>query len=225
MPAGLCLAQSQGDSGGADPSPPPDATKPQEVKKLDGTKLFGLVEITDDYTIRVKSDSGIIKVPMALLGEKDFKKYGFQTDRSKDGRFWYERKEALESADQNEAPGQPSPQGESQKEEKGSDSGTLMELRLGELAPFQPLIAAYEKSLGEKKKEPAEGDAPGEANGAPSASGSPLPRLFSQPGIGTPSVPFTGGLGDTLIQPAVSAGSTLLNSAPSVGGVPAVTNP
>jgi hypothetical protein len=74
----------------------PDAKKTQ-VTKIDGSKVFGLVEITDDYTIKISSDSGIQKIPLALLGEKDFRKYGFSKDRSKDGRFWSERKDALEA--------------------------------------------------------------------------------------------------------------------------------
>ena len=70
-------------------------TEKRTVKQLDGTKQFGFVEITDDYTIRVSNDSGIIRLPIAELGDADFRKYGFKKDRSKDGRFWYEWKEAL----------------------------------------------------------------------------------------------------------------------------------
>ena len=70
------------------------------VKKLDGTKLFGFVEITDDYTIRITNDSGITRLPIAQLSDADFQKYGFQKDRTKDGRFWYERKEALKSSEE-----------------------------------------------------------------------------------------------------------------------------
>ena len=68
------------------------------VTKLDGTKYFGLVEVTDDYTIRITNDAGISRLPITQLVDTDFQKYGFQKDRSKDGRFWYERKEALKDS-------------------------------------------------------------------------------------------------------------------------------
>ena len=64
-------------------------TEKNAVSKLDGTKLFGFIEVTDDYTIRISNDSGITRLPIAQLGDADFQKYGFQKDRSKDGRFWY----------------------------------------------------------------------------------------------------------------------------------------
>lgn len=239
LPAGFALAQSESgsSSGSGDTPPPPDNSKPQEVKKLDGTKFLGLVEITDDYTIRVRSDSGIIKIPMAMLGESDFKKYGFQTDRSKDGKFWYDRKEALEGQGQGQEgqqgqPNQPPGQQPQQKKESSSSDGTFMEIRLGELAPFQPLIDAYEKTLADKKTNDS-GNADGSEQGKEGAdtvtsagSGSKFPPLFSQPGINNlGSVPFTGGLGDALVAPAVSAGSTVINSATSLGGAPPVTPP
>jgi hypothetical protein len=80
-----------------------DGTKPPKPEKtsvttLNGTKFFGIVEVTDDYTIRVSNDSGITRLPIAQLGDTDFKKYGLNKDRSKDGRLWYERKEALEDS-------------------------------------------------------------------------------------------------------------------------------
>ena len=73
--------------------------KKRTVKQLDGTKLFGFVEITDDYTIRITNDSGIVRLPIAQLGDADFRKYGFKKDRSKDGQFWYKRKEALKDTE------------------------------------------------------------------------------------------------------------------------------
>ena len=103
-------------------------------------KLFGFVEITDDYTIRITSDSGIIRLPIAQLGDADFQKYGFQKDRSKDGRFWHERREALK--DSKEDP-------KSEKEASGEKS--IAEIRLAEISVFQPFIAAYEKTLAPPK--------------------------------------------------------------------------
>ncbi|MGB8466018.1 MAG: hypothetical protein WCE49_13790, partial [Terrimicrobiaceae bacterium] len=92
--------QAQTDNSTTAAKPADTSAKPQKsgVTKLDGTKLFGVVEVTDDYTIRISSDSGITRLPLAQLGDADFQKYGFQKDRSKDGRFWHERKEALESS-------------------------------------------------------------------------------------------------------------------------------
>ena len=97
---------SQVDSSSSAATQNGSAAKPQksEVKKLDGTKYFGFVEVTDDYTIRVTNDSGIMRLPIAQLGDNDFQKYGFQKDRGKDGRFWYERKEALQSTETNPNP-------------------------------------------------------------------------------------------------------------------------
>src|SRR5690606_22443336 len=105
----------------------PSQEPPAEVTKLDGTKIFGIVEITDDYTIRIRSDSGIQNLPIALLGETDFRKYGLKKDRSQDGRLWSERQTALE-----------------EEKETHPQKAAAIEFRLTELAPLQPVIAAYE---------------------------------------------------------------------------------
>ncbi len=52
---------------------PPKEPKEEKVTKLNGMSLFGIIEVTDDYTIRVKSDSGIQNIPMAMLGKRIFK--------------------------------------------------------------------------------------------------------------------------------------------------------
>jgi hypothetical protein len=52
-------------------------TKKRTVKQLDGKKLFGFVEVTDDYTIRVSNDWGI-RLPIAELGDADFRKSGLR---------------------------------------------------------------------------------------------------------------------------------------------------
>jgi len=114
-----------------------DKGKPQEVTKLNGAKILGLVEITDDYTIRISSDSGLQKIPIALLSQKDFEKYSGTKDRNQDGRLWSERKHALEDS-----------------QSKGQEKPADIEIRLGEIAAFQPLIDAYEKTLAEKKAPP-----------------------------------------------------------------------
>ena len=101
---GICSSlQSQTDTSfsGAKQSKSAAKARPGVVKKLDGTKLFGFVEITDDYTIRITNESGIARLPIAQLSEADFQKYGFGKNRSQDGRFWYERKEALKTSEEN----------------------------------------------------------------------------------------------------------------------------
>ena len=104
---GICPSlQSQTDTSlsGAKQSRSAAKARPVVVKKLDGTKLFGFIEITDDYTIRMTNDLGIARLPIAQLSEADFQKYGFRKNRSKDGRFWYERKEALKSSQEGPKP-------------------------------------------------------------------------------------------------------------------------
>ena len=97
-------------------------------------------------TIRfaVSNDSGITRLPISQLGDADFKKYGLNKDRSKDGRLWYERKEALGKFTERII--------RSAKDSK-SNGSSLVEIRLGEIAAFQPVISAYEKTLGSKKSE------------------------------------------------------------------------
>ncbi|MET0252940.1 MAG: hypothetical protein ABW214_02795, partial [Terrimicrobiaceae bacterium] len=88
----LCAPlQSQTDNSAAGAKQTNSSAKAEKstVKKLDGTRLFGFVEVTDDYTIRITNDSGITRLPITQLGDADFQKYGFQKDRSKDGRLWY----------------------------------------------------------------------------------------------------------------------------------------
>jgi hypothetical protein len=185
------------------------SSKPEKtsVTKLDGTKLFGLVEITDDYTIRISNDSGITRLPIAQLGDADFKKYGLNQDRSKDGRLWYERKEALEDSKNDSQD-----DGQSDKHAK-SEGGSAVEIRLGEIAAFQPVIAAYEKTLGSKKSDKAASTkASGEKSETSDTSFTPL---FSQPGMaGGLAEPFTG-FGTSALQPITGAAS----SATSATGV------
>ena len=76
----------------------PKAAK-NTVTTLDGTKRSGFIKVMDDYTIRITNDSGITRLPIAQLGESDFQEYGFRKSRATDGRFWYERKEALISSE------------------------------------------------------------------------------------------------------------------------------
>jgi hypothetical protein len=125
--------------------PKPEKTS---VTRLDGTKLFGLVEITDDYS---------------------------QND------------------------------GQSNKNAK-SEGGSAVEIRLGEIAAFQPVIAAYEKTLGSKKSDKA---ASTKASGEKSeTSDTPFTPLFSQPGMaGGLAEPFTG-FGTSALQPITGAASS-----------------
>jgi len=184
------------------------ADEPKQVTKLDGTKIFGLVEVTDDYTLRIRSDSGIQNIPIALLGEKDFRKYGFSKDRTKDGRLWSERKEALESEKDEK---------DEKDDSKKNESGDI-EIRLSELAPFQPLIAAYE-SLKPPKAAEKEKDPKGEEEAKPPEKSSSL-QMFTGPGsLNIPDVPFGSGAAGTVIQPASSAASS------AAGLVPGLTPP
>ncbi|MBN8710799.1 MAG: hypothetical protein J0I10_15550 [Verrucomicrobia bacterium] len=175
-----------------------DKGQPREVSKLDGTKILGIVEITDDYTIRISSDSGLQKIPIALLSQEDFEKYSGATDRSQDGRLWSERKHALEDS-----------------QSKGQEKPADIEIRLGEIAAFQPLIDAYEKTLADKKSTASAQESP-----TPSQTASPIEpmqSLFSGPGTTLGGVPGAETIGST-ITPAVSAGAgavqTLAPTAP-----------
>jgi hypothetical protein len=164
--------------------------KTGEVTKLNGQKSFGVIEITDDYTIRVTSDTGLQKIPIAMLGESDFRKLGFNQDRSKDGRFWSERQDALETEKNSDAkPGAP------------KKDNAALELRLAEVAAFQPLIDAYEKSVADQKSSAPQ--TPEKPDGNNSAT--PMNNLFGQSGMG--KTPFSGGFGSTATQPVSSATS------------------
>ena len=92
---------------------------------------------------------GIIRLPIAQLGDNDFQKYGFQKDRAKDGRFWYERKEALKSSEEDQE--SETPPEESRLCRDKNLSKPPVEIRLSEISAFQPLIAAYEKTLASKR--------------------------------------------------------------------------
>jgi hypothetical protein len=157
------------------------------VSKLDGTKYFGFVEITDDYTIRITNDSGITRLPITQLADVDFLKYGFQKDRAKDGRFWYERREALKDTDEG-----------AQAPNNAEGAGTApLEIRLSEISAFEPLIAAYEKTLaGKQNSKPASASETGEK---PDNSEVPFKALFSEPGLGGP-LPQPFSLGSPPIQ-------------------------
>jgi hypothetical protein len=204
----ICVPLYAQTDDGAKP-PKPEKTS---VTKLNGTKFFGIVEVTDDYTIRVSNDSGITRLPIAQLGDADFKKYGLNKDRSKDGRLWYERKEALEDSKADNR---------SAKDSK-SNGSSLVEIRLGEIAAFQPVIAAYEKTLGSKKSEKS---AAGSTNPAEKTSGSdtPFTPMFSQPGMtGSLAEPFTG-LGSSALQPisgAASGATGVIQSATGAASLP-----
>jgi hypothetical protein len=197
----------------------PTTAKPQksEITKLDGTRYFGFIEVTDDYTIRITNDSGITRVPIAQLGDNDFQKYGFQKDRGKDGRFWYERKEALKSAETNPNADETNPNSD---ENSRSQSKPIAEIRLSEISAFQPLIAAYENTLASKdRKKSAPTSKPEDKT---DTSDVPFKPLFSEPGLGGPlpqpfsldSLPVSG------LQPSVPGGSGIIQSATGAAGLP-----
>ena len=166
------------------------------VRNLDGTKFFGFVEITDDYTIRITSSSGIARLPIAQLSDADFQKYGFRKDRSKDGRFWYERKEALKSSEEDSRP---------QKNAK-ADRQSVAEIRLAEISAFQPLIAAYEETLAIASTEKGAATSNPEK---PEAYDTPFRPMFSEPS-----------LRGSLNQGWRSLGSSAVPSAPGASSAP-----
>ena len=184
------------------------------VTKLDGTRLFGLVEVTDDYTIRITNDSGITRLPITQLGDADFQKYGFRKDRAKDGRFWYERKEALKSSEED-------PKSNGDQESVGKSP---VEIRMAEIAVFQPFIAAYEKTLASKNSEKSTATSKPEVK--PDTSDIPFRPMFSEPGLGGPLPQPFSGLGSSAIQPvsaiqpAVSGGGQIIQSATGAARLP-----
>lgn len=200
--------------------------KPQksEVTKLDGTKYFGFVEVTDDYTIRVTNDSGIMRLPIAQLGDNDFQKYGFQKDRGKDGRFWYERKEALQSSETNANPTGANPDSAAKNpgsaETSESQSKPIAEIRLSEISAFQPLIAAYEKTLASKESKKSAPSS--KLEDKTDTSDVPFRPLFSEPGLGGPlPQPFSlGGPSVPGLQTPVTGGSAIIQSATGAAGLP-----
>ncbi|CAN5574221.1 hypothetical protein BH09VER1_BH09VER1_31530 [soil metagenome] len=154
--------------------------KPHTILLLDGSVLFGKVELTDDYTLKVSSDSGIQKIALAMLGEPDFKKYGFSKDRSQDGRFWSERQGAV--SDQQKT--------DDAKGDKSKVDKSQLEISLADLIPFQPLIASYQKD--NPKKDDSNSD---QKDKTASTGGTQLPftPLFSQPGMSSlPTAPLSG---------------------------------
>jgi hypothetical protein len=195
-----------------DSGAPPTKPEKTSVTTLNGTKFFGIVEVTDDYTIRVANDSGITRLPISQLGDADFKKYGMNKDRSKDGRLWYERKEALQDSQKDK---------QSAKDSK-SNGSSLAEIRLGEIAAFQPVIAAYEKTLGSKKSEKSAAE-PTKPDEKTSGSDTPFTPMFSQPGMaGSLAEPFTG-LGSSALQPisgAASGATGVIQSATGAASLP-----
>ncbi len=144
------------------------------VTTLDGTKRSGFIKVTDDYTIRITNDSGITRLPIAQLGESDFQEYGFRKTRATDGRFWYERKEALKSSEEDA-------RSKADAQFRGKSS---VETRLTEISAFQPFITAYEKSLASKKSDQSTATSrPAEKTDTYDV---PLRPMFSEPGLGGP---------------------------------------
>lgn len=171
---------------------------PEGVEKLDGTKVLGTVEITDDYTIRVSSDTGILNIPIAQLSEKDFEKYGLAMDRSKDGKLWHDRKEALET------------------EKQQGKTGNSIEIPLGKIAAFQPLIEAYEKTLEKEKNNSGKDRPPKESSGNKFFTAGKLGNNLPSPQEVV--APFTSGLGQPSATPTLTP-SGLMDAA--AGAAPA----
>jgi hypothetical protein len=182
--------------------------KEGEVTKLDGKKVFGVIEVTDDYTIRISSDTGLQNIPIAMLSESDFRKFGFAKDRRTDGRFWSERKDALEKTKSSDG----------DKTANDNKSGGF-EIRLAEIAPFQPVIDLYQKSLPDKQPKNDSKEENGKTTSPTADGNSPMGKLFTQPTMG--NTPFSGGLAAPVMAPVSAVGSVI--SIPS--GVPAPPTP
>ncbi len=150
-------------------------------------KTFGFVEITDDYTIRMTNDSGIARLPIAQLSEADFQKYGFRKNRSKDGRFWYERKEALKSSQ------------EGPKPKNNTKSESVAEIRSPKCG-ISALHRGLQKTLASKSE--AVANSPGEES---EISDVPFSPMFSEPGLGGPLPQAWPSLGRPAIQSAPGA--------------------
>ena len=163
------------------------------VRNLDGTKFFGFIEITDDYTIRITNNFGIARLPIAQLSDADFQKYGFRKDRSKDGRFWYERKEALKSAEDDSKP----------PKNAKADRKSVTEIRLAEISAFQPLIAAYEETLATTSSEKS--GAASEPGKEPQTYDAPFRPMFSEPSLRGPLTQGWPSLGRSAVQSAPGA--------------------
>jgi hypothetical protein len=206
LAAGSALAQTHTPN----PAGISSTSKKEKVTKLDGTSFLGIVTLTDDYTLKISNDAGIFKVPLALLGESDFKKYTGGKDRSGDGKLWSERKEALENQKEENSEGG--------SKNTGATDNSAIEIQLGEIAVFQPVISVYEATLGNKTdtakssaSEKQEGES--ENGGTQSANDANPVRLFSGPGAG--GLPYNG-IGSSVVQPVMSVGGSVLQSA---GGV------
>jgi len=206
LTASLAVAQTS-DTNNSGTSTP----KKEKVTKMDGTSFFGIVTLTDDYTLKISNDSGIMKVPLALLGEKDFNKYTSGKDRSKDGKLWSERQDALEKQKEENS------KDDSADKNSKADDNSAIEIQLGKIAVFQPVISIYESTLADKVKlggQPTDSTQAKNDEGADkksdSVDSSPV-RLFSGPGTG--SLP-----GSSVVEPVMSIGSSVLQSAG--GGVP-----
>lgn len=203
------------------PTPPPieEEDKEKEDKKesivlLDGKTLFGKVEMTDDYTLRVTHDSGLMKIPLALLGEKDFKKYSSKKDRSNDGRLWSERKDALEKEEKKDA-------GRDKDEKVGGDT---FEIQLKEIAIFQPAIDAYQKLLSDKKsskENPAkDGETAKNAKKNTTDDDPPFIPLFSQPSVASQLPGPLNAVGG-YVQPLTTIGAGAIDATAGAGvGLP-----
>ena len=179
----------------------------QEVIKLDGTKFLGIVEVTDDYTVRIQSDSGIQNIPIALLGDRDFRKFGLNKDRTQDGRLWSERKTALE---------------EEKKTPSKNSTAAAIEIRLAEVAPFQPVIELYESAKPKSTVSQNKSASEDTEKGTNSTGESSTLHMFTGPGsLNLPSVPFASGAAQTVISPATS----ITPAIPGMVATPALTPP
>jgi len=109
---------------------------------------------------------------------------------------------------------------EDQKEEnskegtknKSATDNSAIEIQLGEIAVFQPVISVYEATLGNKTAKSSDSDKKQEGEGGDKKSSEDLSpvRLFSGPGAG--GIPYNG-IGSGLAQPVMSVGSSVLQSA------------
>ena len=77
----------------------------ESITLLNGETHTGNITLTDNYTLKISSPSGIVSLPLASLSESDLERltvlhFGISASQyfSEDPRFWYERRAAYLAA-------------------------------------------------------------------------------------------------------------------------------
>lgn len=89
-----------------------------------------------DYTVKFQHEAGLATLPLAALSDADLAVLA-PRDRSKDGRFWYERAMVLVR----------------EWKKSGEAGGRKVEEVMLPLAPYTAVMAEYAKSLAEARRQ------------------------------------------------------------------------